>query len=597
MIAADTPFVFLDDARPHGAAPARLYTGPSDVAVARNKDDLPSLFERLRRAQSDGHHVAGYLGYEAGYALENVGVDASQNGEQPLAWFGIFDEYQIVEHDAIASVLPDPAGAWLSPIRPDISNRDYAKAFDKVLDYINAGDIYQANLTFRAFANYAGDPLALYAAIRPNAAAGYGGILWTGTHWHLSFSPELFFALKEGRVTTKPMKGTARRRADQAADEAAATGLRADPKQRAENLMIVDLLRNDLSRVCAAGSVEVPDLFAVESYPTVHQMTSTVIGELSAGRDAIDLLETIFPCGSITGAPKNRAMQIIAEIEDSPRGTYCGSIGRIDPSGDAAFNVAIRSFFLNERLKRVSLGLGSGLVVDSTLGDEWAECLAKGEFAKMTGRKNGRYPFDLIETMRFEPAGGLLRLELHLERMKESARALGFEFDRHAARNQLHAAIFHLENSHKIRLLLAPSGAIAIEVRDVPAPAKAPWRADIAPLPVASDDFRLQHKTSDREFYDDARINAGGCEEILFTDADGFLTEGSFTSLFVERGDMLQTPPLTRGLLPSVLRRELIEQGKAVEADLRPEDLADGFLLGNSLRGLVPAKLTPKPVA
>jgi len=592
MIAADTPFVLLDDARVQGAAPARLYTGPRDVAVVHNKDDLPGLFERLRQARREGHHVAGYLGYEAGYALENIGVAARKNGGQPLAWFGIFDEYQIVERDAIASYLPDPVGAWLSPIRPGISHSEYAKAFDKVLDYIKAGDIYQANFTFRAFANYAGNPLALYAAIRPNAAAGYGGAIWTGAHWHLSFSPELFFALKESRVTTKPMKGTARRRADPAGDEAAATGLRADPKQRAENLMIVDLLRNDLSRVCAAGSVEVPDLFRIESYPTIHQMTSTVTGELEAGRDVVDVIEAIFPCGSITGAPKIRAMQIIAEIEDSPRGLYCGSIGRIDASGDAAFNVAIRTFSLNEKLKRVSLGLGSGLVADSTLDDEWAECLAKGDFAKMTG-----YPFDLIETMRFEPAHGLLRLELHLERMKESARALGFEFDRHAARNQLHAAIFHLEYTCKIRLLLAPSGTIAIEVRDAPAAIDAPWRVGIAPLPVASDDFRLQHKTSDRYFYDDARAGAEGCDEILFTDADGFLTEGSFTSMFVERGGMLQTPPLARGLLPSVLRRELIDQGKAQEADLRPEDLAGGFLLGNSLRGLSPAELTVKLAA
>jgi len=597
MIAADTPFVFLDDARAQGAAPARLYTGPRDVAMAHNKDDLPGLFERLRRAQSDGHHVAGYLGYEAGYALENIGVAARKNGEQPLAWFGIFEEYQLVDGDAIASYLPDPAGAWLSPIRPDISRSEYAKAFDKMLDYIKAGDIYQANFTFRAFANYAGNPLALYAAIRPNAAAGYGGIIWTGAHWHLSFSPELFFALRQGRITTKPMKGTARRRADRAVDEAAATELRADPKQRAENLMIVDLLRNDLSRVCQAGSVEVPDLFRIESYPTIHQMTSTVTGKLEAGRDAVDVIEAIFPCGSITGAPKIRAMQIIDEIEDSPRGLYCGSIGRIDASGDAAFNVAIRTFSLNERLKRVSLGLGSGLVADSALDDEWVECLAKGDFAKMTGQKNGRYPFDLIETMRFEPAGGLLRLELHLERMKESARALGFEFDRHAARNQLHAAIFHLEYTSKIRLLLAPSGTIAIEVRDAPAAIDAPWRVGIAPLPVTSDDFRLRHKTSDRSFYDGARADATGCDEILFTDADGFLTEGSFTALFVERGGMLQTPPLARGLLPSVLRRELIEQGKAQEADLRPEDLAGGFLLGNSLRGLIPAELTVKLAA
>ena len=585
MISADTPFVLLDDARVDGAVAARLYAGPVSTVTARTSEELPALFDALRNAKARGLHAAGYLSYEAGFALE-PGLDIAPPlepaaPETPLAWFGLFADYQEIASDAVTSILPDPAAAHITSVMPGVSRAGYHTAFAKVQDYIQAGDIYQANLTFRAFAQYAGDPLALYAAIRPNAAAGYGGIVWTGERWLLSFSPELFFALRDGRVTTKPMKGTAKRLGDPAQDAAAALALQSDPKQRAENLMIVDLLRNDLSRVCDAGTIMVPDLFAIESYPTVHQMTSTVTGVLKRDHEAVDLIEAIFPCGSITGAPKIRAMEIIDEVETGPRGAYCGSIGRIDPSGEAAFNVAIRTFSLCEIQKRVSLGLGSGIVADSNEGDDWAECLAKGDFAKVAG-----YGFDLIETMRFEPAQGILRLERHLERMKESARALGFEFDRHSVRNQLHAVTFHLEKPSKIRLLLAKSGAIAIELCDAPVEPVAPWRVALAAMTLTPRDFRLAHKTSDRAFYDDPRRARADVDEVLFTDADGGLTEGSFTSLYVERGGILHTPKLSCGLLPSVLRSELIESGRAIEADLRAEDLANGFWLGNSVRGL-----------
>ncbi len=597
MICADTPFILLDDARAHGAAPARLYHSPMEALTAHSLAQIPALMAAIRGAQQRGHHVAGYLAYEAGYAFEKgLHLDFSET-DMPLAWFGVFEQYREIDGDAMPSILPDPAGAWMSPLQPVISQNEYAKAFATVQNYILAGDIYQSNLTFRALANYAGNPLALYAAIRPLAAAGYGGIVWTGTQWHLSFSPELFFALKDGRVTTKPMKGTAVRLADPIKDQAAADELRNDPKQRAENLMIVDLLRNDLSRVCESGSVKVPELFRIESYPTVYQMTSTITGQLAGEWGATELIAAIFPCGSITGAPKIRAMEIIDALEGSPRQLYCGSIGRIDADGSAAFNVAIRTFRLNENTKVASLGLGSGVVADSRMGDEWAECLAKGEFARMTDGKDDRFGFDLIETMRFEPASGLLRLEMHLERMKASAQIFGFEFDRHTVRNQLHAVTFHLENVSKIRLLCAKSGAISIEVRDAPAQSDAPWATAIMPLPVAIDDFRLSHKTSDRGFYDDARKSAGDVDEVLFTDSDGFLTEGSFTAIFVMRDGMLLTPPLSHGVLPSVLRRELIEQGRAAEAVLRPDDLSDGFMLGNSLRGLIPARLARKAVA
>ncbi len=583
MLTTQSPFILLDDARREHAAAARLYKDPIECIDIEHGDQLPVLFERLRQARIAGYHVAGFLEYETGIQLN--GLSSLNAEEKDSGWFGVFESYHEIAPEAVTGILPDPGGAWIGPITPDISREDYARIFAKVQEYIRAGDIYQANLTFRAQANYTGDPLALYAAIRPHAAAGYGGVIWTGEKWLLSFSPELFFALKDGRVTTKPMKGTAAVSRDAQIDAARREDLRTDPKQRAENLMIVDLLRNDLSRICEAGSVDVPQLFHIESYPTVHQMTSTVTGTLSSGKGAVDLLATIFPCGSITGAPKIRAMQIIDEVETTPRGAYCGAIGRIDANGDAAFNVGIRTFDLNEKNGSVSLGLGSGVVADSTMDDEWAECLAKGRFAQMPQNR-----FDLVETMRFEPDSGIARLELHLERMKASARELGFEFDRHATRNQLHAASFHLEVASRVRLLLGPRGSITIDISSYSTTAAQPWTAEVMPLPVDARDFRLRHKTTDRGFYDDAR-NASHADEVVFEDSDGFLTEGCISSIFVERGGIYLTPPLSRGLLPSVLRRELIDAGQAKETDLRREDLVGGFMLGNSLRGLIVAKL------
>lgn len=586
MIDTVAPFVLLDDARATGAAPARLYADPVDMKIARSLDEVDGVLDDMRAAHKAGLHVAGLMSYEAGFAFEPKLASQPDSARMPapLLWFGIFERFREIPAGEVPLLLPDPAGAWLGPVDPMVSRADYLTAFDGVQAYIAAGDIYQANLTFRAEAAYAGHPLALYAAIRPRAAAGYGGIVWTGEHWFLSFSPELFFALQNGHITAKPMKGTARRDADVQRDAELVRELRDDPKQRAENLMIVDLLRNDISRVAQPASVAVPKLFGIESYPTVHQMISTVTAELQTGKDAVDLLRAIYPCGSITGAPKIRAMEIIAEVESAPRGLYCGSIGRLDPCGDAAFNVAIRTFHLNEISKRASLGLGSGIVADSAAEAEWAECLAKGEFAQVQRRE-----FDLIETMRFDPACGLLRLELHLERMKESARALGFEFDRHEARNRLHVATFHLERDAKIRLLASRSGAIAISVSDAPPQPQQPLRVAVVPLPVDAGDFRLRHKTSDRAFYDHARSQAGA-DEVVFVNPNGQLTEGSFTALFVQREGLLHTPPLANGLLPSVLRRELIEQGKAIEAQLTPADLDAPFYMGNSLRGLLPAK-------
>ena len=578
----DMPFVLLDDARADGAAPARLYVDPVEIVVTRRMDDVPHALFALRTATRGGLHAAGFMTYEAGYALESrLASLVPATSQTPLLWFGLFRSFEEIAPEDVPALLPDPAGAWLGVPDPDIVRADYDAALAQVQGLITAGDIYQANLTFGAQVATAGHPLALYAGLRSRARAGYGGVVRTASDWMLSLSPELFFACDGSRVLTRPMKGTAARLADPDADRAAAIEMQADEKQRAENLMIVDLLRNDLSRIAAPGSVSVPELFHVETYPTVHTMTSTVTATMADGIDAIDIIHALFPCGSITGAPKIRAMEAIRDIEGRMRGVYTGSIGRVDAGGSAAaFNVAIRTLHLDEGAARV--GLGSGIVADSRAGPEWDECLAKGAFVASERQ------FDLIETMAFHPVEGLVRLEGHLARMKASAAAFGFAFDRHAARNELQAATFRLREAARVRLLLGRSGAMAIETRPLPLAPAAPVEVIIMPLPVDAHDFRLRHKTTDRRFYDAAR---GPAFEVVFTDPDGFLTEGSFTNLFVDRDGLMHTPPLDLGLLGGVLRSDLIESGRAIETKLRTEDLNSVFFIGNSLRGLLPARL------
>lgn len=574
------PFVLLDDARAGGRA--RLYRDPHAILVAQTVGEVAHVLDAVRAGLADGLHAAGFLAYGAGTAFEPR-MPAAPHG--PLAWFGLFDAPEAFD----LACLPDPAGAWIGAAEPAIDFGNYARRLDAVLALIRAGDIYQANLTFPATARVVGDPLAAYARLRAASGAGWGAVVATGAETILSLSPELFFSASEGQLSARPMKGTAPREVDPIADAAAAAALAADPKQRAENLMIVDLMRNDLSRVAVPGSVRVPALFQVERYPTVHQMTSTVTADLAPGHDAVDVMRALFPCGSITGAPKLRAMQAIAAIEGTPRGLYTGAIGHFAPGGDAAFNVAIRTLTLPAGATHATLGLGSGIVADSDAAAEWAECLAKGAFLTAGAR-----PFDLIETMRFDPHDGLLRLERHLERMRDSAATFGFAFDRHAARNELQAATFRLRTPARVRLLLSRGGAMAIETGPAPLDPPAPMRAAIVPLPVAAADFRLRHKTTDRGFYDAAR-RVSGADEALFVDGEGFLTEGSFTNLFVERDGVLVTPPAARGLLPGVLRAELLASGRAVEGELRPEDLAKGFLIGNALRGLVAAVTVAAP--
>jgi len=596
------PFILLDDARTEGAADARLYRDPVEIVTALRPEEVQPALDRLAELTRQGRHLAGYIAYEAGLALEPrlAALAPSHTGaDGPLLWFGAFSGYETIPAAQVPDWLARHAGrgaATIGPLEPQLSQGGYARAFSRLLAAIEAGDIYQANLTFPLAGPWQGDPLALYAAIRPAAAAGYGGVIHDGARWLLSFSPELFFALRGTQVRVKPMKGTRPRGRSKAEDEDLRAELAASVKDRAENLMIVDLMRNDLSRVAVPGSVRVHDPFAVESYPTVHQMVSSVVAQLLPGLSAIDLVRALFPCGSITGAPKIRAMELIAEVERDARGPYCGAIGRIDPTGDAAFYVAIRTLCLapgENGAGRAVLGVGSAIVADSEVLTEWRECLVKGGFVRQSAGETSPARFDLIETMRFTPDEGIPLLELHLERIRASAAELGFSFDRHAVRNAIQALCFDAEKPAKLRLVTSRSGAYALELVDTQEAMPSPATVAVLRLPVDTGDWRLRHKTSDRGFYEAglAAARAAGAEEALFLRDDGLVTEGTFTNLFVERDGKLLTPALSLGLLPGVLRRSLIEEGRAEEALLTLDDLSGGFLIGNALRGLIPARL------
>ncbi len=569
------PFVLLwDDA----GGVARLFTRPKHVIEGT---DTRAGFAALRAAASAGEWLAGGFSYEAGHQLESrlSGLEKAA----PFHWFGAFGAPLLFTTAELAGLLT----AWRTPVwlgkpEPLTPRDDWIGAVARVKQWIADGDIYQANLSFPARIPFRGHPLALFSRLFTPAAAPHGGLVHDGRgRWWLSLSPELFFRLDDGELLGRPMKGTARRMPTPDADREAAAALAADPKNRAENLMITDLIRNDFGRVAETGSVKVPSLQQVETYPSVHQMTSGVTARLRPGLDALDTLAALFPCGSITGAPKIRAMEVIAELEPSPRGIYCGSLGWIAPGArHANFNVAIRT--LEVAGSEARLGLGAGIVADSVPADEWEECLTKARFLTPSA------PLTLIETMRLEAGGGIPRLRFHLARLEASARRFGFQLEKDALEARLDK--LRPAGARRLRLLLAPGGEIALQLSPLPQAPEGPAAVAIVPLPVEPGDWRLFHKTGDRAFYDEAR-RATGRFECLFERADGLLTEGSFTSLFVEREGKLLTPPARLGLVPGTLRAELLESGMAQEVELTRNDLETGFLVGNSLRGLLPARL------
>ena len=365
----------------HGPlAGGTLFMDPLEIIRANDPRQVDAALGAIATAKAAGHWVAGYLSYELGYALTPRLRRLLPESDLPLILMGVFREPRT------PPPLPDPGAACIGPAVPLWTRDRYDRALAAVHRYIEAGDTYQINLTFPMEAPCQGDPLALYSALAARQPVGEGAFVDLGGPVVLSRSPELFFAVDaSGRIETRPMKGTAPRGSGPVGDAQQAAALAASAKDRAENLMIVDLLRNDISHVCRPGTVRVPHLFQIESYATVHQMTSTVEGQLTEDVDFADILRALFPCGSITGAPKIRAMEIIAELEAAPRGVYCGAIGWIDPAGPMRFSVAIRSPVMVAP-DRLRVNVGGGITHDSRAGSEWEEALCKAAFLDLSPR-------------------------------------------------------------------------------------------------------------------------------------------------------------------------------------------------------------------
>ena len=616
----------------------RLFTAPMRVCVAFSPAEIPSLFSEIGNAVAAGHCAAGFFSYECASCFEpKAGARAPKAGE-PLAWFGIYERSYVFDHAAgkfecaepselerFRSQLPNAEAPSRSP-EPEIAaefalnESEYAQRITQIHEWIRAGDVYQLNFTAPMKFEAPCSAAALYARLRARQPVDYGAFLHCEPGRRiLSFSPELFLRIDDDgatrRIATRPMKGTARRGRTTREDREIAEWLANDPKNRSENVMIVDLVRNDLGRVAQTGSVRVEELFAVERYPTLWQMTSTVSAELRLDAGFYEIFRALFPCGSVTGAPKVRATQLIAELEDAPRGVYTGAIGFFSRR-QTAFNVAIRTLELDGACG--TMGVGSGVVIDSDPAAEYRECLLKANFLTGSAHRTpspigGNIPivsqpegFSLIETMLWD--GGYPLLELHLDRLEDSAKYFDFSCDRAAVRAALedHARPFaddQLADSappspRKVRLLFDAEGSVQIGSEALPTlgdPNRL-GRARIVAERTDPGDRMLYHKTTHRLLYNRAFEQAvrDGFDDVLFLNLKDELTEGAISNVFVEKDGRWFTPPIECGLLPGVYRRHLLESRPEIEERvLSLDDLrtADAIYLCNAVRGLRKVKI------
>ncbi|HSW64126.1 MAG TPA: aminodeoxychorismate synthase component I [Dissulfurispiraceae bacterium] len=561
------------------------------VAIIR-ADAVDAVVSALNEAEawlSRGFHIAGYVAYEAGYAFEErfSGYRTCPD-DGPLVWFGV---YRCAEPaDAVcrnAADLRRRAGA----VHQDILA--YAHAVRRIRDYIAGGDVYQVNYTYRALLDAVHDPFALYTALCRLQRSEYAAYVRHDERSILSLSPELFFHVTGGTITTRPMKGTTGRGRTASEDGALAAALSSCPKNRSENTMIVDLIRNDLGRICKTGSIGVRSMFDIERYETLHQMTSTVTGVLRKNVSLSGIFRNLFPSGSVTGAPKMRAMEIIHELEETPRGVYTGSIGYASPNGEMLFNVAIRTLVVDKG--KSVLGIGSGVVWDSNAGDEYRECLLKAEFLLNAGAESPE--FRLVETLRYE--NGFPLLSLHLDRLAASADYFGFIFSREGVSAEIEIFAEHLDTDTplRVRMLLSRDGSVVLESAELKELPQLPVRIGFSGKAVDSGNVILYHKTTLRELYETELASAQeqGLFDVLFLNERGEVTEGCITNVFIEMNGKLLTPPVASGLLGGVCRRHVLETNPyANESVLKPDDLltCDSIFVCNAVRGMVPAVLT-----
>jgi len=571
------PSVVLDFAEGPCAGGRTHFRDPREVIVARTVGEVRDALRRVERAAEAGLYAAGFVAYEAAPAFDPA-FRVRAGVEVPLVWFGVFDG---PSQDA-----PAPGGGefGLSAWEPSVTRGEYERRVGEARGQIARGYTYQVNYTLRLRARFEGDDFAFYERLRRAQRTRYAAYVNAGRFRVLSASPELFFRREGRRVVARPMKGTARRGRWREEDEAVRARLASSEKDRAENVMIVDLMRSDLGRVAEAGSVGAAPLFEVERYPTVFQMTSTVGATLRDGTTLEEIFAALFPCGSVTGAPKVETMKIISGLEGSPRGVYCGAVGVVAPGGAALFNVAIRTAVLDAETGAAEYGTGGGVTWDSNARDEYEEALDKARLLAEAAPD-----FELLETLRLE-AGRYLLLEEHLARLAASAEYFDFRVSADAARAALeeHAAPFP-EGARRVRLLASEGGAVRVESEPLAEWAGGPLPVALAREPVSKLDRFLYHKTTRREVYDSRRAAHPGAADVLLWNEQGELTEFTNGNLVVEIDGRCFTPPRECGLLAGTLRASLLREGRVTERVLTPPDLgrASRCWLVNGVRGRV----------
>jgi len=596
ILDAKSAFVLLQSNKfDHENHSSFLFVDPVDQIEAFSAADVPGAFERIERyAQS--HYLAGFFSYELGYPLDPF-WGASGRSERPLIRLGVFDRAITFDHRTGHCSDTDffqhdeyQRPYSVTGLALDCPESDYGNRIQRIKRHIEAGDTYQVNFTSKYTFIFDGCPYTLYRDLTRQQEVAYNAFIKFDGSYILSISPELFFRRDGQTVTTKPMKGTMPRGRNLREDERQIRKLASDRKNQSENVMIVDLLRNDLGRVSQTGSVRVTELFSVERFNTLLQMTSTIEGELRTGISWHQLFQSIFPCGSVTGAPKLRTMQIIRELEASPRGVYTGAIGFIAPGARAVFNVPIRTLTLTG--SSGEMGVGSGVIYDSEAAQEYQECRLKAQFLVEQVPQ-----FSLIESILWD--GSYRSLPAHLRRLRDSARYFDFDFDEKVILRQLQAFAETLPHAtrQKVRLLLHKDGRVSLEHTELTRPGAPGGAVTISEKRTSSLNRFLFHKTTNRAFYEREREKAlrdGFCE-VLFLNEKGQITEGAISNIFIRKGDAYFTPPVECGLLNGIFRQQFLNRTQnAFEQILYPTDLAaaDEIFLTNAVRGMTRVHLS-----
>ncbi len=553
------PLLSFEFSSSKGEIEPLTFSEPHKVIIANTIEEVLPCFQMIQNAIDDGYYAAGFLSYESASAFDPA-YRVKEEHSMPLLWFGIFSEPQ---HMSLSSTGAYSLTKWNSSVSMD----EYRESIMSIKQSIENGDTYQTNYTIRLNSQFHGDDIALFQKLKKAQASNYCAYIDTGEHSILSASPELFFHLEGDQVTTRPMKGTIERGKSFAEDEANASWLYQSEKNRAENVMIVDLLRNDLGILAEPGTVHVPKLFEIEQYPTVHQMTSTIAAKISENIQLVDIFKALFPCGSITGAPKISTIEIISNLEKSPREVYCGAIGYITPNQEAIFNVPIRTVVVDQKTGKATYGVGGGITWDSTAEGEYHEVLAKASLLE-----EDRPDFQLLESLLLKD-GEYFLLEEHLTRLKNSAKYFGISVDVENAQKTLHdLARKNSLGALKIRLLLDKNGELTIESQPI-TQLKTPLMVTLADEPLDKNNPFLYHKTTNRAIYSHFQKKYSHVFDVLLWNEDGELTEFTNGNIVLEIDGILWTPPINSGLLAGTYRERLIKEETIHEKVLTITDL------------------------